>query len=117
MRSMLRVVVVLLAALLAACETNTSAPVPPLAATAQVVGPQVRLGNLGRDPWSDVLLTLNREYTYHVATIQPQSSGQVGIRQFTRADGARFNPDTHAPQTLVVQATVNGQRATYTVNW
>tara|TARA_B100000315_G_scaffold249235_1_gene280147 strand:- start:69 stop:380 length:312 start_codon:yes stop_codon:yes gene_type:complete len=61
--------------------------------------------------WINVKFEINKEYTIRVDRINAGEVYTVGSMQFTKSDGAKFNPFTHSPHDFFIWAkTREGKR-------
>lgn len=63
---------------------------------------QLEIHNNDSFDWTDVTLTLNDTYTLTEDRLEAGSTYTVGLAQFTRKDGTRFNPFTQKAQQITI---------------
>jgi hypothetical protein len=60
-------------------------------------GVQLEINNYDSFAWTDVRLTLNSSYTLTTSRMDANTAYTVGLGQFAKKDGTRFNPFTMKP--------------------
>jgi uncharacterized membrane protein YvbJ len=65
-------------------------------------GVQLEIDNHESFDWTNVRLTLNQSYTLTTSRMDAKSTYTVGLGQFTKKDGTRFNPFTVKPLKLKI---------------
>lgn len=91
-----------------------------LNAIVNYAGGQFTITNNDSFDWWDVKFELNDDYTLKVTSISAGGVYTVGSMQFTKKDGARFNPLSHKPLSFFIYAktkTPGGKRASYYGTW
>ena len=79
---------------------------------------QFTIANYDSFDWENVKFTLNNDYIIKVGRINAGGVYTVGSMQFTKKDGAKFNPFTHKPLDFFIYAkTPEGKSASYYGKW
>jgi hypothetical protein len=86
----------------------TPPPVPTVVPTATFDGTVIRVYNRGTTPLTRVRLDLNTGYRHDAGTILAGTVYEVGVMQFTKGDGTRFNPFQMAAQRLIISSLDGG---------
>lgn len=103
--------------------TPPTSTIADLNASIRFTGTQFVIENKGLEPWRNVELDLNggaftSGYLYRFDSLAAGETATVGAMQFANSDGQRFNPLTHKPQRLTVEAILpNGQTGMYFGAW
>jgi hypothetical protein len=81
-------------------------------------GEQFTIENTNDFDWYDVRFTLNSSYNFHAETIEANTTYTVGVMQFTKSDGTRFNPLISKPLNMGVNCeNKDGKSASWFGSW
>ena len=80
-------------------------------------GTQFEITNNTPYGWRNVELTVNKKYILRINLMKAKETYTVGAMQFTKKDGSRFNPFTHAPLTFQIVCDFAGGRGFYACRW
>lgn len=98
-------------------KTRTKTGPDDLTAGVIFTGTQFQITNSDSFAWRNVRLTVNSKYKYELGSIAAGATVEIGVLNFTKGDGERFNPLTHKPKDFFIAADTKHGRLYYTGGW
>jgi hypothetical protein len=89
-----------------------------IAAEVRFTGTQVVIRNPSTTPWSNVELDINDGFLYRFPKLDAADSATIGVMQFAKPDGTRFNPIQRKAQRMTVKVKLpDGSSGMYFGEW